>query len=806
MNNQIGNDYNADKIKILEGLEAVRKRPAMYIGSTGSMGLHHLVYEVVDNSIDEAMAGFCTEIEVIIHIDNSITVIDNGRGIPVDIHRERNRPAAEIVLTVLHAGGKFDDRTYKVSGGLHGVGVSVVNALSERLDLEIYRDGKVYQQSYSRGNPTTDLKVVGVTERRGTKITFKPDAEIFTVTEFSFDILAQRMRELAFLNSGIKIILNDEREDKRVEFKYDGGIRSFVEFLNKNKTPLHKDVISISGLAEDIYVDIAMQYNDGFNENIFSFVNNINTVEGGTHLIGFKSALTRTINTYAITNNMTRDLKDINLSGEDVREGLTAVISIRIKEPQFEGQTKAKLGNSEVKGIVESFVNDKLLTYLMENPSTAKAIIQKVIDAARARYAASKAREIERKKALGRITLPGKLADCQERKAEFAELFIVEGDSAGGSAKQGRDRRNQAILPLRGKILNVEKARFDKLIDSEEISTLIASLGTGIGQGEYNIDKLRYHKIIIMTDADVDGSHIKTLLLTLFFRHFKEIIERGYLYVAQPPLYKIQKGKQSIYLRYDSDLENYLLNIAQNDASIKASDSDRILTGEEMKNWLLCTSQLSKALKKIDRRKDRYVIEAFLKRLLDDGDIFSDNILLESLCSDIVTEIGNKARERTPVTFIVEDDFEHSSKKVRFNSRYFGANRETLVDKNYIMQPEFEHLKNLYKQVFSFGRPPYTVYYKQRSFELNSFEDVYEAVIQETKKGQQITRYKGLGEMNPEQLWETTMNPENRRVLRVSISDAVEADWLFSVLMGEKVEQRREFIEKYALEATNLDI
>ena len=806
MNNQIGNDYNADKIKILEGLEAVRKRPAMYIGSTGSMGLHHLVYEVVDNSIDEAMAGFCTEIEVIIHIDNSITVIDNGRGIPVDIHRERNRPAAEIVLTVLHAGGKFDDRTYKVSGGLHGVGVSVVNALSERLDLEIYRDGKVYQQSYSRGNPTTDLKVVGVTERRGTKITFKPDAEIFTVTEFSFDILAQRMRELAFLNSGIKIILNDEREDKRVEFKYDGGIRSFVEFLNKNKTPLHKDVISISGLAEDIYVDIAMQYNDGFNENIFSFVNNINTVEGGTHLIGFKSALTRTINTYAITNNMTRDLKEINLSGEDVREGLTAVISIRIKEPQFEGQTKAKLGNSEVKGIVESFVNDKLLTYLMENPSTAKAIIQKVIDAARARYAASKAREIERKKALGRITLPGKLADCQERKAEFAELFIVEGDSAGGSAKQGRDRRNQAILPLRGKILNVEKARFDKLIDSEEISTLIASLGTGIGQGEYNIDKLRYHKIIIMTDADVDGSHIKTLLLTLFFRHFKEIIERGYLYVAQPPLYKIQKGKQSIYLRYDSDLENYLLNIAQNDASIKASDSDRILTGEEMKNWLLCTSQLSKALKKIDRRKDRYVIEAFLKRLLDDGDIFSDNILLESLCSDIVTEIGNKARERTPVTFIVEDDFEHSSKKVRFNSRYFGANRETLVDKNYIMQPEFEHLKNLYKQVFSFGRPPYTVYYKQRSFELNSFEDVYEAVIQETKKGQQITRYKGLGEMNPEQLWETTMNPENRRVLRVSISDAVEADWLFSVLMGEKVEQRREFIEKYALEATNLDI
>ncbi len=806
MNNQIGNDYNADKIKILEGLEAVRKRPAMYIGSTGSMGLHHLVYEVVDNSIDEAMAGFCTEIEVIIHIDNSITVIDNGRGIPVDIHRERNRPAAEIVLTVLHAGGKFDDRTYKVSGGLHGVGVSVVNALSERLDLEIYRDGKVYQQSYSRGNPTTDLKVVGVTERRGTKITFKPDAEIFTVTEFSFDILAQRMRELAFLNSGIKIILNDEREDKRVEFKYDGGIRSFVEFLNKNKTPLHKDVISISGLAEDIYVDIAMQYNDGFNENIFSFVNNINTVEGGTHLIGFKSALTRTINTYAITNNMTRDLKEINLSGEDVREGLTAVISIRIKEPQFEGQTKAKLGNSEVKGIVESFVNDKLLTYLMENPSTAKAIIQKVIDAARARYAASKAREIERKKALGRITLPGKLADCQERKAEFAELFIVEGDSAGGSAKQGRDRRNQAILPLRGKILNVEKARFDKLIDSEEISTLIASLGTGIGQGEYNIDKLRYHKIIIMTDADVDGSHIKTLLLTLFFRHFKEIIERGYLYVAQPPLYKIQKGKQSIYLRYDSDLENYLLNIAQNDASIKASDSDRILTGEEMKNWLLCTSQLSKALKKIDRRKDRYVIEAFLKRLLDDGDIFSDNILLESLCSDIVTEIGNKARERTPVTFIVEDDFEHSSKKVRFNSRYFGANRETLVDKNYIMQPEFEHLKNLYKQVFSFGRPPYTVYYKQRSFELNSFEDVYEAVIQETKKGQQITRYKGLGEMNPEQLWETTMNPENRRVLRVSISDAVEADWLFSVLMGEKGEQRREFIEKYALEATNLDI
>ncbi len=806
MNNQVGSDYNADKIKILEGLDAVRKRPAMYIGSTGSMGLHHLVYEVVDNSIDEAMAGFCSEIEVIIHIDNSVTVIDNGRGIPVDIHKEKNRPAAEIVLTVLHAGGKFDDKTYKVSGGLHGVGVSVVNALSERLDLEIYRDGKVYQQTYSRGNPLTDLKVVGVTERRGTKITFKPDSTIFTVTEYSFDILAQRMRELAFLNSGIRIILNDEREDKKVEFKYDGGISSFVEYLNKNKTPLHKDVISISGQAEDIYVDIAMQYNDGFNENIFSFVNNINTVEGGTHLIGFKSALTRTINTYATNNNLTKDLKDISLSGDDVREGLTAVVSIRIKEPQFEGQTKAKLGNSEVKGIVESFVNDKLLTYLMENPSTARTIIQKAVDAARARYAASRAREIERKKALGKLSLPGKLADCQERKAEFAELFIVEGDSAGGSAKQGRDRRNQAILPLRGKILNVEKARFDKLLASQEIATLIASLGTGIGQGEYNIDKLRYHKIIIMTDADVDGSHIKTLLLTLFYRHFKEIIERGYLYVAQPPLYRVQKGRQSVYLRDDAELENYLLNIAMTDAGIKAGNSDRLLSGKEMKNWLLCTSQLTKALRKIDRRKDRYVIESFIRRMLDGDDIFSDQLTLESFCNEIASGIVEKARERAPVSFTIEEDFEHSSKKVKFITKYFGASRETLIDKNYTVQPEFEHLKNLYRQVFSFGKPPYTVFYKQRSFELQSFEDVYEAVIQETKKGQQITRYKGLGEMNPEQLWETTMNPENRTVLRINISDAVEADWLFTVLMGEQVEQRREFIEKYALEATNLDI
>jgi len=806
MDNQNINDYNADKIKILEGLEAVRKRPAMYIGSTGSMGLHHLVYEVVDNSIDEAMAGFCTEIEVIIHIDNSVTVIDNGRGIPVDIHKERNRPAAEIVLTVLHAGGKFDDKTYKVSGGLHGVGVSVVNALSERLDLEIYRDGKVYQQSYSRGNPITDLKVVGVTERRGTKITFKPDPQIFTVTEFSFDILAQRMRELAFLNSGIRIILNDEREDKRVEFKYDGGISSFVEYLNKNKTPIHKDVITISGQAEDIYVDIAMQYNDGYNENIFSFVNNINTVEGGTHLIGFKSALTRTINTYASTNNLLKDLKDMSLSGEDVREGLTAVISIRIKEPQFEGQTKAKLGNSEVKGIVESFVNDKLLTYLMENPSTARVIVQKAIDAARARYAASKAREIERKKALNKLSLPGKLADCQEKKPEFSELFIVEGDSAGGSAKQGRDRRNQAILPLRGKILNVEKARFDKLLSSQEIATLIATLGTGIGQGDYDIEKLRYHKIIIMTDADVDGSHIKTLLLTLFYRHFKEIIERGYLYVAQPPLYRVQKGKQSIYLRTDADLENYLLNIAEQDASIKSADSDRLLSHEEMKQWLINTSQLSKSLRKLDRRKDRYVIEGVIDRILKNADFFDDYAVLESVCQEILEELFRKARERTPARFSIEEDYEHSSKVVKFYTRYFGANRETVIDRNYLSQPEFEHLKNLYNEVFSFGRPPYTVYYKQKSFELNSFEDVYEAVIQEAKKGQQITRYKGLGEMNPEQLWETTMNPENRTILRVSISDAVEADWLFTVLMGEEVEKRREFIEKYALEATNLDI
>lgn len=806
MNNDVSNSYNADKIKILEGLEAVRKRPAMYVGSTGTMGLHHLVYEVVDNSIDEAMAGFCSDIEVIIHIDNSITVIDNGRGIPVDIHKERNRPAAEIVLTVLHAGGKFDDKIYKVAGGLHGVGVSVVNALSERLDLEIYREGKVYQQSYMRGQPTSDLKVVGVTEKRGTKITFKPDREIFTDTEYSFDLLAQRMRELAFLNSGIRIVLNDERDDKMVEFKYDGGIGSFVEYLNKNKTPIHKDVILISGRAEDIHIDIAMQYNSGYNENLFSFVNNINTVEGGTHLVGFKSALTRTINSYANANNMLKDSRDIALSGEDVREGLTAVVSIRVKEPQFEGQTKAKLGNSEVKGIVESFVNEKLLTYLMENPSTAKIIVQKAIDAARVRYAISKTREIERKKALNKLSLPGKLADCQERRPEFSELFIVEGDSAGGSAKQGRDRRNQAILPLRGKILNVEKARFDKLLDSQEISTLIATIGTGIGQGDYNIEKLRYHKIIIMTDADVDGSHIKTLLLTLFFRHFKEIIEKGYLYVAQPPLYRIQRGRESIYLRCDSDLEEYLLDIAMNDASIRATDSDRLISGEEMKAWLIETSRLSKALRKIDRRRDRYVVEGFIAKITDSADVFQDQILLENICKDLVEYVSKRARERCPVIYQIEEDFEHSSKKVVLSSRYFGAKRDTVLDTDYVVQPEFEHLKNLYRHVFSLGRPPYVVYYKQREIELNSYEDVYEAVIAEAKKGQHITRYKGLGEMNPEQLWETTMNPENRTILKISITDGVEADWLFTVLMGEEVEQRREFIEKYALEATNLDI
>src|SRR6187401_3191306 len=599
-NGASADDYGADKIKVLEGLEAVRKRPAMYIGSTGAPGLHHLVYEIVDNSIDEALAGFCDQINVTIHIDNSVTVVDNGRGIPVDAMPD-GRSAAEVVLTVLHAGGKFENAAYKVSGGLHGVGVSVVNALSERLDLEIWRNGQVYQQSYERGIPVTDLVVAGTTQKRGTKVTFKPDVQIFETTEFSFDTLAQRLRELAFLNGGILITIDDERDGKNHKFQYEGGIVSFVQHLNKNKAVVNDKPIFMKGEKDGIDAEIALQWNDAYTELVFTFANNINTHEGGTHLSGFRAALTRTINAYAVKNNLAKDLKDSNISGDDIREGLTGVVSVKIPQPQFEGQTKTKLGNTEVKGIVEAIVNDKLGQFLEETPAVAKRIIGKAVDAARAREAARKARDLVRRKgALDGSSLPGKLADCQERDPAQSEIYIVEGESAGGSAKQGRDRRFQAILPIKGKILNVEKARFDKMLSSDEIKTMIAALGTGIGSEDFDADKVRYHRIIIMTDADVDGSHIRTLLLTFFYRQMPQLIDRGYIYIAQPPLFRAKRGRTETYIKNEQDLELYLVRRAVESRLVVLSDGSEIF-GDTLQRYLQGMMSYRKLLQQVTR-------------------------------------------------------------------------------------------------------------------------------------------------------------------------------------------------------------
>src|SRR5712691_6849546 len=627
-------DYDAESIKVLEGLEAVRKRPAMYIGSTGIDGLHHLVYEVVDNSIDEALAGFCTEVHVVIHIDNSVTVIDNGRGIPTEIMPKEGKPAAEVVLTKLHAGGKFDNAAYKVSGGLHGVGVSVVNALSERLDLEIWRGGKVYVQSYNLGVPTGPLQMTGHTDRRGTKVTFKPDDKIFETTQFSFDVLSQRLRELAFLNRGLLITIEDERDEKKHEFHYTGGIVSFVEHLNKNKTPLHDKVIYFEGVREGIDLQIAMQYNDGYQEQIFTFANNINTHEGGTHMIGFKSALTRTLNNYAVSNNLFKDVKE-SLSGDDVREGLVAVISIKLPNPQFEGQTKTKLGNSEVKGIVETLVNVGLGDYLNENPSIAKKVILKAVEAARAREAARRARELVRRKgALDGMSLPGKLADCQERDPQHAEIFIVEGDSAGGSAKQGRDRRTQAILPIKGKILNVEKARYDKMLTHTEIVAMITALGTGIGADDFDVTKLRYHKVIIMTDADVDGSHIRTLLLTFFYRQMVELIEQGHIFIAQPPLYKVTRGKSEQYIKDERQMARFLLKKATENLTIEVSGHD--LKGRELTTFLEKLIELNGVFMRVDRHfRDQRVIDLLLSMGAESRAFLADQQKMKALAEKI---------------------------------------------------------------------------------------------------------------------------------------------------------------------------
>jgi DNA gyrase subunit B len=793
--------YDASKIKVLEGLEAVRKRPAMYIGSTSSLGLHHLVYEVVDNSVDEAQAGYCDHIEVVVHIDNSVTVVDNGRGIPVDMHPEEGTSAAEVVLTTLHSGGKFENDAYKVSGGLHGVGVSVVNALSERLMLEIWRDGATYQQEFERGKPATEFRRTGVSKRRGTKVTFSPDPQIFEDLVFSHDILAQRLRELAFLNRGLKIVLKDERAEKVREsaFHYEGGIIEFVQHLNKARQVLHAPPICLEASDNGVQFEIALQWNDSYNETIYAFANSINTVEGGTHLVGFKAALTRTVNNYLAKANLGKDAKDIALSGEDCREGLTAVIALKIPKPQFEGQTKTKLGNSEVKGQVEALVNDRLGAWFEQHPQVAKKIILKTVEAARAREAARRARELTRRKgALESGSLPGKLADCQERDPAKCELFLVEGDSAGGSAKQGRDRRFQAILPLRGKILNVEKARFDKMLAHEEIRTIIAVLGTGIGEDEFDLAKLRYGRIMIMTDADVDGSHIRTLLLTFFYRQMRPLVEKGHIFIAQPPLYKVAKGKEELYLANDKELSAFVVRKAIEGKALSVPATGRRFEEIELHHLLNALIDWDHYLGAVERLGvGREVAEAILETGLAERADFETRDKLEAL-SVRVEALGHQVLS-------TDRDEEHGLYELDLREVARGQ-REVRVNLEMAQAVEMRQLRRLLPQVAQVLKPPLVVSHKGEEVLLESKEAFLRHLMEDGKKGLGIQRYKGLGEMNPEQLWETTMDPTRRSVLQVRVEDSAEADVLFSVLMGDAVEPRRLFIEENALNVTNLDI
>lgn len=800
--------YSAENIKVLEGLEAVRKRPAMYIGGTGKDGLHHLVYEVVDNSIDEASAGFCDYIDVRIRSDNSIMVDDNGRGIPVDIHKEEGIPAAQVVLTKLHSGAKFSHDSYKISGGLHGVGVSVVNALSYYLELEVRRDGRVYRQSYSRGVPTSELEIVGKTKTRGTKIIFKPDHEIFEEIDFSFDLLSNRLRELAFLNKGVKITLIDERDGKKGEFFYKGGIVSFVEYINRNKGVLHKKPIYLFGAKDDCQVEVALQYNDTYNEIIFSFANSINTTEGGTHLSGFKSALTRVINNYAANNNIIKNAKDV-IRGEDIREGLACVISVRLKDPQFEGQTKTKLGNSDVKGLVEGIVYEKMGSFLEENPQTARQIISKILDAARARDAARRAKELTRRKSALEVgSLPGKLADCQDRDPARCEIFIVEGDSAGGSAKQGRDRKNQAILPIRGKIINVEKARFDKVLQNEEIKVIVTALGAGIGrvEGDFDVSKLRYHKVIIMTDADVDGLHIRTLLLTFFFRQMKELIEKGYLYIAQPPLFKVTDKKREIYINNEGEMKNFILENGVNKVALRTSNGN-IITGNRLLSFIKKVMKIEALLDSFEKEdKNRTVMQFLASDPLFSPNDFNNVDDLLKVAKRCQTAIGKRLEG-----YKTELDPEHSGHKLIFDYRMKGSIFTTVLDKEIFKTPRFIEIKNLLSQISGIGDGPYILVTNHddnddQQVELGSLAAVVEHIMNIGQKGLSIQRYKGLGEMNPSQLWETTMNQEKRTLLQVKIEDAVTADQIFTTLMGDHVEPRKDFIYKNAVYASNLDL
>lgn len=793
--------YDASSITVLKGLEAVRKRPAMYIGSTSTQGLHHLVYEVVDNSIDEALAGYCKKIVVTILVDGSIKVEDDGRGIPVDIHPDTGESALQTVMTVLHAGGKFEGKSYRVSGGLHGVGISVVNALSKHLEVEVRRDGKVYHQAYERGNPISDVKVIGNTNRTGTLVHFFPDPEIFETTEFNFDILANRFRELAYLNPGVEIILKDERNDKEKQFLYEGGIVSYVKYLNKNKDVLFDKVIYIKKEKYNISVEVAIQYNNGYSELVQSFVNCINTIEGGTHIAGFRSALTRSINSQIEKLGLTKNLKEA-LTGDDVREGLTAVVSIKIPNPQFEGQTKTKLGNSDVKGVVEKVINDGLNDFFEENPDIAKIIISKAIDAKNAREAAKKAKELTRRKgALEDLTLPGKLADCQEKDPEKSEIFLVEGESAGGSAKQGRNRKFQAILPLKGKILNVEKSRLDKVLSSEEIKTIISALGTTVGKIENGKDKLRYKKIIIMTDADVDGSHIRTLLLTLFYRQMPHIIEQGCLYIAQPPLYRVKKDKVEKYLKDEKELEEFIVKNASESIKIKGIS---ILEKENLFNF--CKRLLN--YKRITEKLLKKGIDVFLvEKLLfsfDRKEIFKNEEILKAKIEEIISNLANNTICKS-IDITWNQEFEDYVAEViteRDLKRY-----KTRLSYEYIISGEYRELKETIKEAIKqIGQPPFTIFDNNENIQVNSLIELLEKISEIGSKGIYVQRYKGLGEMNPSQLWETTMDPEKRVLLKVTIQDYAVTEEIFSDLMGEKVEPRRNFIEQYAWEVKNLDI
>jgi len=788
--------YGAADIKVLEGLAAVRKRPAMYIGNTAFEGLHHLVYEVVDNSIDEALAEDCNFIDIKILGDNSVVVVDNGRGIPVDIHETEHVPALEVVMTKLHAGGKFDNKSYKVSGGLHGVGVSVVNALAEFLEVEVYRDGKIYFQRFERGDKVTELKVIGETAKKGTKIHFRPDPKVFETMDFDFETLSRRMRELAFLTRGVKIQIADERTGKSKEFIYEGGIKSFVQYLNKTKAVLHRDPVYISGEKNNVMMEVSFQYNDSYNEIICAFANNINTREGGSHLVGFRSALTRGINQYLGNSPLSKSFKE-KLSGDDVREGLTAVVSVKLPNPQYEGQTKSKLGNSEVKGLMETLVNEGLGVFLEENPSVAKAIVSKVIDAARAREAARKAKELARRKGvLADFSLPGKLADCQERDPERSEVFIVEGDSAGGSAKQGRDRRFQAILPLKGKILNVEKSRFDKMMSSDEIRTMIAALGTGIGDKEYDIQRLRYHKVIIMTDADVDGAHIRTLLLTFFFRQMPELIEKGHLYVAQPPLYRVADGKKEQYVKDEENFNELIIKrIAEKERLLVANKDD--VSGQKLSGFLKNLIRYYDNLKELERRgySERF-IEFIASCAVKDKDFYKSKESMEAFLQSL-SDAG----------FDVQDlRLDESGHYVFGVSDPRNGGHHFSIEWDFFVSPQLRRVMEIARQLKDYRGRDFKIDGEANGKVIQDWHSLLEELMSRGKSGLGIQRYKGLGEMNPTQLWETTMDPEKRSLLRVRVEDVVEADEIFTVLMGDKVEPRREFIYANALEVKELDI